>query len=732
MSTATRFLAMALALATPSLAAPAADGFVTATFGGKDCQHSGTLTATDKLIRFDLSALPAGTKVLRAVLRVSGQGHQRGAAVKLVPDLAAAKPLALLGPEFNSFDATAAVRAWASKPSTNKGIRIEARGGVDFSSAVLLVSYLGKVDGPLSAVKGLKARHISGQTFLTWQEIDEPVGEDKPTFEKFEKAVLDARARRNLTYRVYRSGKPITLKTIGQSQLACEIPGYISGWNVRVAAVTRVPRGTKRKRSPLWPGSVPPQAPVVRYRVGPEAKPAELSRERALAVISPRRAGESYYAVTACIDGREALAALGAGNSLPAPVKETPCTFPVGIHQRTNVARSSTNEIFNTWMSEPFNNTPSQAELAILRWNKVSYGDRDHPVPLWLFTNSYSGGTTADLGEMCYGARRHIKGALRLTVTSPGVWQGWHECIGTLKGYDQGVVHPYPQLRVLAAARWGLSRPDLFADPERVYFRSQFGVWALRHPDVFAVVMSNGYANMSVGKLVQRYGHLWGPYPAACRNAQGVDYWEFMNYAKWVRENPTLELPYWVCAEEYGMYPSHTVGDFGFMPWPEMIHAMASTKRAFTATWNTNGPGLTRGLYGLLPRIKLHQSLPAFTHCNRDANPGDGDWNDADKTGAMNVYQMWEPETVVDEPGRWEITLHARDDCPAGELVTDVTPRRCQKFKAKAGEKFNWTLTPLKGGEARQQGTATADKWGLVTVEKLKLTGEKVRLSLRR
>ena len=67
----------------------------------------------------------------------------------------------------------------------------------------------------------------------------------------------------------------------------------------------------------------------------------------------------------------------------------------------------------------------------------------------------------------------------------------------------------------------------------------------------------------------------------------------------------------------------------------------------------------------------------------------------------MNVYQMWEPETIVDEPARWEITLYARDDCP-------------------------------EGGKVLRQGAATADKWGLVTVEKLKLTGEKVRLSLRR
>jgi hypothetical protein len=205
-----------------------------------------------------------------------------------------------------------------------------------------------------------------------------------------------------------------------------------------------------------------------------------------------------------------------------------------------------------------------------------------------------------------------------------------------------------------------------------------------------------------------------------------------MNLPKWIRENPSVELPFWICHPAYGSYPSHTIGDFGFMPWPEMIHAMASTKRAFAANWSTNGPGPVRPLYDLVPRIKLHQSLPAFTNCSSDHSPGDGDHADAEKGGGMNLYQRWDPETIVDESDRWEITLYLSDDCLRDSLVTDLTPRRCQRFKAKAGQRYQWEDVSSTGGAESQSGHVVADRWGLVTVEGLQLVKQKRRLVIER
>jgi len=59
-----------------------------------------------------------------------------------------------------------------------------------------------------------------------------------------------------------------------------------------------------------------------------------------------------------------------------------------------------------------------------------------------------------------------------------------------------------------------------------------------------------------------------------------------------------------------------------------------------------------------------------------------------------------------------------------------VTPRRCQRFKTPPGRQCKWTLRPLNDKQVLQQGIAVADQWGLVTLDGVKLTRQKVRLSI--
>jgi hypothetical protein len=58
-----------------------------------------------------------------------------------------------------------------------------------------------------------------------------------------------------------------------------------------------------------------------------------------------------------------------------------------------------------------------------------------------------------------------------------------------------------------------------------------------------------------------------------------------------------------------------------------------------------------------------------------DHGPGDGDHADAEKGGGINICQRWEPESIVDKPDRWELTVSVSGDCPQAGLVTDLTPR---------------------------------------------------------
>lgn len=66
---------------------------------------------------------------------------------------------------------------------------------------------------------------------------------------------------------------------------------------------------------------------------------------------------------------------------------------------------------------------------------------------------------------------------------------------------------------------------------------------------------------------------------------------------------------------------------------------------------------------------------------------------------------------------RRHVLLSSCDDGKTWAEVSgfDVTPRRCQKFRAKPGQKFGWTNTA--GGT----GTIDADDHGLVTIEKVRI-----------
>jgi hypothetical protein len=103
----------------------------------------------------------------------------------------------------------------------------------------------------------------------------------------------------------------------------------------------------------------------------------------------------------------------------------------------------------------------------------------------------------------------------------------------------------------------------------------------------------------------------------------------------------------------------------------------------------------------------------------------------------------------VDEPDRWAITIwlaapnvgrvansphkEGRLGCPEDSATTDLTPRRCQKFLAKAnpGDKFSWTATAADG-KVLQSGVVEADKLGLLTVSGIKMAREKVRIEIKK
>jgi len=265
-------------------AAPAAGDFLTEQWGNAaSCRHRGTVRYADRVLRFDLSALRRGATVHRAVLRAGIRRRSYAGTILLCPILAAPQdgqaepklgnPLALRGPRYDSFDATEMVRAWAADPKKNLGLYVKWAPGVRAGNVVLEISYEGQAGKPIPAVTNLKALHQAGQTFLTWKEIEDPVGSDTPSFEQFHEAVMAARKRRSIVYRVYRRDAPITAGTLGEAELIAEVPEILTCWNLKAVRNTEHPnQGTPTMRSSLRPGYNNARNHVMtRYRTSDEA-----------------------------------------------------------------------------------------------------------------------------------------------------------------------------------------------------------------------------------------------------------------------------------------------------------------------------------------------------------------------------------------------------------------------------------------------------------------------------
>jgi hypothetical protein len=127
--------------------------------------------------------------------------------------------------------------------------------------------------------------------------------------------------------------------------------------------------------------------------------------------------------------------------------------------------------------------------------------------------------------------------------------------------------------------------------------------------------------------------------------------------------------------------------------------------------------------------LRADQSLPAFTRSSLDGDLGNGDANSGDPEGQLNGGLIWEPRSIVDEAGVWEITLRVTDGARADRATADVTPRRRQQFKTRPGDVVSWTTQA--SGRVIQSGEATADQWGLVTVPQVEIRRSGSRLSIR-
>ena len=737
-------------------------GAVSESWGGKNkaLTHPATLKVEtrDKVphLVFDLSAIPKGAKVYHASLVCPARRQP----VEPIRIRAAGDLLELERPWYRSFDATAAVQAWANDPAKNTGFAVERFDGFDARRVRLDVRYDGTPKNAPPQLTGLRAVHRHGQTVLVFNEMpmfrpakdkiiyitkwrgaatevaDQPgvdemgeprqpairlqtlrdmqglkvrtkkgKGQRMPPFERIREVP-------DVAYRVYRHTERITAANIGRAKLV-GAARPLCGYDHKMLIIFSHGEYYQKHERP---------DNVISTFCYDDLK--AVTPGEALYVHTPGRAGKAYYAVTAVMNGTENMA-VGDANSLAKPVAETGATpRPISYFTtRSNVrARhdKSTEHWFLFWEAPPFNNLSSNTPRRIVA--AVPY-DFKEPGPMLIDMRGSIGreGRQADtpgavsLRIEVYGSLAHNSGR------------------GTLKSYRESKVETFTERYVFHVADW--ARGTWKIDPARVSGTKGMSLHlAIRHPEMFGVFWPDRpefYSNNFDSKWNPTGWNLdrvIGP-PNVVKTADGSPGWDIYNMAWYLSRDPGVDIPFMGCLFSQPKDGNHGA-EYGWQDDPKGWSALQKYRQPHVAQWGGGRVAgeVRRGLYGL----RWDKSIPAFSRCSLDNNPGNGDCDDGDPWGQINGYLFWKYADIVDAKDRWEMTVFLVHSSPEAVCTVDITPRHRKAFNPKPGEAFKWTNTSVADGKVVQSGTVTADKWALVTVKQVKVTKTKNRMTIKK
>jgi len=554
----------------------------------------------------------------------------------------------------------------------------------------------------------LKVRHQAGQTFLTWQEVDPLIREESISMADLRKIGHETEKAKKVRYRIYRSQRRIA--SLEDLEPIAEVPP-LSCWNVD-----------------YYGGEARPDQKAFRYVIqeGQEAVPPGTG----IHVHNPRQAGEAYYAVTVVIDGKENRSA-GESNATAGPVRES-VGQGVPVLQRVEKPKSfqyvdnPTLHYYVRWESPP--NCAVQGkpfDYVVGVPPKLV-----RPAPVGIHFHCWGGSLNGGYGWW-YNAEKGD-----ILVASNQIpydwWTGYHERFWkgprTKEAWQEGVVRPYSQRRMLSFLDWVATKWDVDLKRMHVAGSSMGGsgspMLAIRYPEriAWAVSWVGVHIPAQSPQFKGSYANVYGEPEWEVKFEDGTPVWDYYDDARYLRKHPEREI---------GFITFSNGKNDGGIGWPqavEFLRALQETKRPHLFVWGQSGHGQRATMPVTLEErvlpidIRTDQSLPAFTRCSLDARPGSGDPKDGDTVGQVNLYLFWETEDIVDQSDRWEMTVGLIAKAPQDQCTVDVTPRRCQRFKPKSGQEVKWTNTAADGSEALQSGAAKADRWGLVTLDKVRVT----------
>lgn len=255
--------------------------------------------------------------------------------------------------------------------------------------------------------------------------------------------------------------------------------------------------------------------------------------------------------------------------------------------------------------------------------------------------------------------------------------------------------------------------------------------FGLRHPEIFAAIFANvpqvNPAMDNIGWSQTNIEKYCGTRAEAVKTNEGINVWDRLNMTKYVQEH-------------HGDFPflrTINARDDQVLKWPQIpafLKALNDNRHGFISGWGmgthniqpTQVPAVVKDFD--ITKIRRNVSFPAFSNSSLNGDPGSGDPKDGTETGQMGGGFDW--TIMADTPDSWEAEIKVVVEGKA-EAVTDITPRRLQRLKPRAGETFNWQNVDSTG-QVLQSGKVTADQWNLITLPKVTVTSAGNRVTIGR
>ena len=540
-------------------------------------------------------------------------------------------------------------------------------------------------DGQASVaeVTGIAVAYHDGQTFITWMDV--AAGADGERYR----------------YSVYRSTMPITEATLSSAKLIAE--GIVNN----SAGLF----GTN-----FWPQDrLDPTKPMaVIQRGGPP-----LPRWSGLAVHTAQKDEAAFYAVAATGHDLQRLSMIvPEKNATVVAIKEHPAASqPILLADaRARPGASISSPIdaekglpltLRLHATESAGGGASEAGDYYLYYGNETMGYRDGMPGVFSvekggeFATAFGGVLGADRLEL------FTRDAIMLPF-GDGVFEtDWfgYEAVPQWADNTPPRAYPFTENRLLWLIDWTVRRYGV--DAQRIYLLgASMGGWGattfgLRHPEIFAAIYAGAPRprTRNVPTLVPRDADDPVLMP------DGTDYFLRMNMVRFVKRFRG-ELPFMAWSigrhDEYASWADQL----------DLMRAMETTHRGFVFAWNNgNHPDGTAPMPTILRyygpnKFARDKSYPALSNSSIDAHPGNGDPDNGDKEGGINLGFAWsDPNDTVDE---WSDRIS--NNLARQDMIVDVTPRRLQHFLIGAGEEVKWETS------IGASGTAKSDLDGVVTI----------------